>query len=62
LGGKIPRNMKIKVIRHWLDRLTRDRIAKKEDIGVGTVTAIIQEARKEEEYSDIDLLREVAVD
>jgi hypothetical protein len=61
LGGKIPRNIKVKVIRQWLDGLTRERIAKKEDIGTGTVTAIIQEARKEEEYNDIDLLREVAV-
>jgi hypothetical protein len=60
--GKIPRNIKVKVIRHWLDGLTRERIAKKEDIGTGTVTAIIQEARKEEEeYNDIDLLNEVAV-
>ena len=62
MGGKIPRNIKVKVIRQWLDGLTRERIAKKEDIGAGTVTAIIQEARKEEEeYNDIDLLREVAV-
>ena len=61
MGGKIPRNIKLKVIRQWLDGLTRERIAKKEDIGAGTVTAIIQEARKEEEYNDIDLLREVAV-
>ena len=62
MGGKIPRNIKVKVIRQWLDGLTRERIAKKEDIGAGTVTAIIQEVRKEEEeYNDIDLLREVAV-
>jgi len=62
LGGKIPRNIKVKVIRQWLDGLTRERIAKKEDIGAGTVTAIIQEARKEEEeYNDIDLFREIAV-
>jgi hypothetical protein len=61
LGGKIPRNIKVKVIRQWLDGLTRERIAKKEDIGAGTVTAIIQEARKEEEYNDIDLLREVSM-
>jgi hypothetical protein len=62
LGGKIPRNIKVKVIRQWLDGLTRERIAKKEDIGTGTVTAIIQEARKEEqEYNDMDLLREVSL-
>jgi hypothetical protein len=60
LGGNIPRNIKVKVIRHWLDGLTRERIAKKEDIATGSVTGIINEARKEEEYNDIDLLREVA--
>ena len=61
MGGNIPRNIKVKVIRHWLDGLTRERIAKKEDIATGSVTGIINEARKEEEYNDIDLLREVAV-
>jgi hypothetical protein len=61
MGGKIPRNTKIKVTRQWLNGLTREKIAEKEDIGVGTVTAIIQEARKQEEYNDIDLLREIAV-
>jgi chromosome segregation ATPase len=47
-------------MRHWLNGLTREEIVKKEEIGAGTVTGIIQEARKEEEYSDIDLLREVS--
>jgi hypothetical protein len=60
MGGIISRNIKIKVIRHWLNGLTREEIVKKNDIGAGTVTGIIQEARKEEEYSDIDLLREVS--
>jgi DNA-directed RNA polymerase specialized sigma24 family protein len=50
LGGKIPKNIKEKVIRQWTDGLTRENIAKKDDIGAGTVTAIIQEARKQEEY------------
>jgi hypothetical protein len=35
MGGKIPRNIKVKVIRQWLDGRTRERIAKKEDIGAG---------------------------
>jgi hypothetical protein len=61
LGGKIPKNIKGRVIRHWLDGLTRENIAKKDDIGAGTVTAIIQEARKQEEDQDIDLLRQVSV-
>jgi chromosome segregation ATPase len=60
MGGIIPRNIKIKVIRDWLNGLTREEIVKKNDIGAGTVTGIIQEARKQEEYSDIDLLREVS--
>ena len=61
MGGKIPKNIKEKVIRQWTDGLTRENIAKKDDIGAGTVTAIIQEARKQEEYQDIDLLRQISV-
>jgi hypothetical protein len=61
LGGKIPRNIKEKVIRQWLHGLTRENIVKEDDIGAGTVTAIIQEVRKQEEYNDIDLLRQVSV-
>ena len=53
--------MKAKVFRQWLDGLTRENIAKKDDIGAGTATAIIQEARKQEEYQDIDLLRQISV-
>lgn len=61
MGGKIPRNLKTKVIRQWLHGLTREIIAKESDIGAGTVTAIIQDARRQEEYNDIDLLRPVSV-
>ena len=53
--------MKEKVIRQWLDGLTRESIAKENDIGAGTVTGIIQEARIKEEYQDIDLLRQVSL-
>jgi hypothetical protein len=60
MGGKIPRNMKEKVNRQWLNGLTRENIHKENDIGTGTLTAIIQEARKHEEYQDIDLLRQVS--
>jgi hypothetical protein len=61
MGGKIPRNIKEKVIGQWLHGLTRERIANEDGIGAGTVTAIIQEARKQEDYNDIDLLRQVSV-
>jgi transposase len=50
MGGKIPRNIKIEVIRHWLNGLTREKIAKREDIGAGTVTGIVQEARARRIY------------
>jgi len=61
LGGKIPRNIKEKAIRQWLDGLTRENIRKENGIGAGTVTGVIQEARKQEEYQDIDLLRQVSM-
>lgn len=46
MGGKVSRYTKEKVVRQWLSGLTREEIAKKEDIGAGTVTGIIHEARK----------------
>jgi hypothetical protein len=53
--------MKTKVIRQWLNGLTREEIARDNDIGEGTVTGIIQDARKQKEYSDIDLLRQISI-
>ena len=60
MGGKIPKNIKEQVIRQWLQGLTRERIAKENDIGTGTVSAIMKEARQQKEYHDIDLLRQVS--
>lgn len=39
MGGKIPRNIRVKVVRQWLDGLTRERIARTDGIVAGTVTA-----------------------
>jgi hypothetical protein len=61
MGGVISRNIKVKVIRQWLDGMTRENIHKENGIATGTVTAIIQEARKQDEYQDIDLLRQVSL-
>jgi chromosome segregation ATPase len=61
MGGIISRNVKTRIIRQWLSGLTRQKIAKNNDIGDGTVTGIINEARRQKEYNDIDLLREVAL-
>jgi transcriptional regulator with XRE-family HTH domain len=47
------------VIKQWIQGMSRDEIAKDNDIGAGTVTAIIKDAKQE--IPDIDLLREVAL-
>jgi hypothetical protein len=60
LGGKIPKNIKEKVIRQWPQGRTRETIAKENDIGTGIVSAIINEARQQKEYHDIDLLRQIS--
>jgi hypothetical protein len=60
MGGKIPRKIKRQVICDWIQGLRRDRLAKKNGIGYGTVTKIINEAREEKEYHDIELFRHLA--
>jgi hypothetical protein len=52
--------MKEKVISQWLQGLTRETIAKENDIGTGTISAIIKEARQQKEYHNIDLLRQIS--
>jgi hypothetical protein len=61
MGGMIPRTIREKVIGQWIQGLTREKIAKENGIGVGTVTAIINEAKNQKEYYDIDLLRHVSL-
>jgi hypothetical protein len=56
---KVPRSIRERVIKQWLLGMSRDEIAKDNDIGAGTVTAIIKDAKQE--IPDIDLLRQVAV-
>ncbi|MBV9178196.1 MAG: hypothetical protein JO297_14290 [Nitrososphaeraceae archaeon] len=59
MGGKIPRSIKVDVIREWLRGKSRDQIAKEEEIGTGTVSSIIKEYRQND--TEFDLLRQVAV-
>jgi hypothetical protein len=56
---KVPRSIRERVIKQWLLGMSRDEIAKDNDIGAGTVTAIIKDAKQE--IPDIDLLRAVAL-
>jgi transcriptional regulator with XRE-family HTH domain len=55
----VPKSIKQRVIKQWLLGMSRDQIAKDNEIGAGTVTAIIKDAKQE--IPDIDLLREVAL-
>jgi hypothetical protein len=59
MGAKIPKSIRERVIKQWLQGMSRDEIGKDNDIGAGTVSAIIKDAKQD--IADIDLLREVAI-
>jgi chromosome segregation ATPase len=59
LPAKIPKSIRERVIKQWLQGMSRDEIAKYNDMGAGTVTAIIKYAKQE--IPNIDLLRAVAL-
>ena len=59
MEAKIPKSIREQVIKQWLQGTSRDQIAKDNDIGAGTVSSIIKEAK--EEIPDIDLLRQGAL-
>jgi hypothetical protein len=70
MGGNIPFTIRRHVIKQWLNGDSRDQIAKDNDIGAGTVSAIIkqckQKQRLEQGYSDgedsqFELIRELAI-
>ncbi len=47
MPGKIPKSIRERVIKQWLLGTSRDQIAKVNDIGAGTVSAIIKDAKQE---------------
>ncbi|HKG42019.1 MAG TPA: hypothetical protein VKA98_07770 [Nitrososphaeraceae archaeon] len=57
---KVPQSIKERIIKQWLRGISRDQIAEDNDIGAGTVSAIIKDT-KQKDIPDIDLLREVAL-
>ena len=59
MGGNIPYSIRTEVIRQWLQGLSRDQIARNNEIGSGTVSAIIKECKEAD--SEFTLLREAAV-
>src|SRR5215211_8608724 len=59
MGGKIPRPIRVQVIRAWLEGKSRDKIAQELHISTGAVSSIIKDFGKDD--PEFDLLREVAV-
>ncbi len=57
---KLPPQIKIKVLKLWLEGNSRNKIARILDIGAGSVSGIIQNTRLA--MNDIDMLRAVAED
>src|SRR5919107_5611929 len=55
---KVPQSIKERIIKQWLRGIARDQIAEDNEIGAGTVSAIIKDT-KQKDIPDIDLLREV---
>ena len=47
MGSKIPRPVRLEVIRKWLEGQSRDQIANEVGIGAGNVSVIVKEYRKE---------------
>ena len=59
MGSATPYSIKVKVIKEWIQGLSRDKIGQNNGIGAGTVTSIIQQAKTN--IADIDLLRGLAL-
>ncbi|MER5174737.1 MAG: hypothetical protein ABJB76_11955 [Candidatus Nitrosocosmicus sp.] len=56
---KIPYTIKVQVLKEWIQGFSRDKIAKENSIGTGTVTSIIQQTKRD--IPDIYLMRELAL-
>ena len=58
MGGKIPTTITKRVITQWLYGFPRDQIAKANQIGAGTVSAIVKQCKeqKQQEYAAEDVI------
>jgi hypothetical protein len=61
MGGKIPREIKERVIRGWLQGIKREKIAETNDLADGSITNIVKDASLQAEYHDMELFRHLAV-
>jgi hypothetical protein len=53
MGGKIPRPIRVQVIRAWLEGKSRDKIAGELKISTGAVSGIIKDFRKDDFQFDL---------
>jgi hypothetical protein len=60
MGSATLHSIKVKVIKEWIQGLSRDKIGQNNGIGAGTVTSIIQQAKTN--IADIDLMRALALE
>jgi DNA-binding CsgD family transcriptional regulator len=44
---RVPKSIKERIIKQWLQGISRDQIAKDNGIGTGTVSAIIKDAKQD---------------
>ena len=59
MGPRIPDPIRKRVAQQWVEGVSRDKIAKDNQIGTGTVNRIIREFK--DDGFDLDLVREVAL-
>ena len=59
MGPRIPDPIRKRVAQQWVEGVSRDKIAKDNQIGTGTVNRIIREFK--DNGFDLDLVREVAL-
>ena len=60
MGKEIPHAIKTRVLRGWLRGISRDSIARENQIGYGSVSTIIDQFRLQ--IADMDLLRAVSIE
>jgi len=61
MPAAIDNEVKMKVIKQWLDGDTRDKIAADNQIGAGTVSGIINEYKKGINAVDFESVRELSI-
>jgi DNA repair ATPase RecN len=61
MGIRTPHAVKARVLKEWIQGISRDQIAVYNEIGAGTVTSIIQQTKNNHPYYDLDLIRELAL-